>query len=278
MAELIEEDLIIEEAPEADAPEIIVEEPKPDTPSVDETLEALKAQLEDERKAREASDRRAHDATQQAVQAASRAQESEINLVNNAIGSLESTNESLREKLAEAYQEQDFSLVADIQTAMATNLANLTKLREGKQAMEAAPRPQAPPADPVEALASQLSSRSGDWIRKHPEFARDQRLFQKMLGAHNMVTAEGVQADTDEYFGQIEKMLGIGSTDAPPPQHQSRSAPPAAPVSRASNGIGASNPNRVTLTADEREIARMMGMSDKEYAIQKLAIAKEKHH
>ena len=55
---------------------------------------------------------------------------------------------------------------------------------------------------------------------------------------------------------------------------QRRSAPPAAPVSRGGNGTG-SNPNRVTLSAAEREMAQMMGMTNQEYAQNKLSLQKE---
>ena len=55
---------------------------------------------------------------------------------------------------------------------------------------------------------------------------------------------------------------------------QRRSAPPAAPVSRSGNGTG-SSPNVVRLTSAEREIASMMGMTDKEYAKNKVALQKE---
>ena len=150
-------------------------------------------------------------------------------------------------------------------------------------AMEAqlkqAPRP-VQHADPVEQLASQLSGPSAAWVRAHPEYARTPRLTQKMIAAHNLVTADGIASDTPEYFASVEKVLGIGapveedalsSASAPA---QRRSAPAAAPVSRTGTATG-TRPNIVRLSAEEREMAGMMGMSPEDYARNKVALKRE---
>jgi hypothetical protein len=167
----------------------------------------------------------------------------------------------------------DYDSVVEIQSVMSDNAAKLMQLEQGKQALETTPRAPAPvfvPSDPVEALASQLTPRSASWVRSHPEYATDQRLNQKMLAAHQLTVADGISPDTDEYFSAVERVLGFGEERAPAPRRQS--APPAAPVSRSGSGTGSSNPNRVTLSGAEREMAELMNMTDKEYAQNKLAL------
>ena len=51
-------------------------------------------------------------------------------------------------------------------------------------------------------------------------------------------------------------------------------APPAAPVSRSGTGTGG-RPNVVSLTRAEREAARDMGMTEQDYARNKVALIKE---
>jgi hypothetical protein len=180
----------------------------------------------------------------------------------------------------------DYDRAAEIQQRMSDNAARLLQLENGKDALEKqtrqAPVYQQQPIDPVEALASQLSPRSAAWVRNNPQFATDQRLFQKMIAAHNLAVADGLTPDTDDYFATVEETLRIRR---PEPVYndpmaetatvtQKRSAPPAAPVSRGGNGTG-SNPNRVTLSPAEREMAQMMGMTEKEYAVNKIALQKE---
>ena len=252
---------------------------------VDSGLETLKAQLERERQARADAERRANEAAQNAYHAQSEAQDTNLHLVSNAIDTVNQTNSILKANYRDAMSAGDYDMAAEIQAEMSSNAAKLLQLEQGKQALQSAPRVEAPRpyvADPVEALASQLSPRSADWVRRHPEFATDNRLYNKMLAAHNLAVADGINPDTDDYFSSIEgtlKMRGrsddyddASSSAAKPIQR--RSAPPAAPVSRSGTGTG-SRPNRVTLSAEEREMASLMGMTPEEYGRSKLALQKE---
>jgi hypothetical protein len=271
-----EEDIIVEKS----------EEKAAEADPVDNTLDALKAQLEEERKARLEAQRRASEAEYSAYEAKGEVQDTSLHLVSNAIDTVIQNNNILKANYRDAMAMGDFDTAADIQSEMSSNAAKLLQLEQGKQALENQPRQPAPTpyvADPVEALASQLSPRSADWVRRNPQFATDPRLYQKMLAAHNLAMADDIPADSDDYFAAIEDTLRIrrqdnsddydAMADAAKPT-QRRSAPPAAPVSR-SGGGGGSKPNRVTLTAAEREMASMMGMTPEEYGRNKLTLQKE---
>jgi hypothetical protein len=197
------------------------------------------------------------------------------------------SNDILKADYREAMSVGDSDRAADIQAEMASNQAKLLQLHQGKEALENQPRtpqPQVYNPDPVEALASQLSPRSASWVRAHPEYATDQRLYQKMLAAHNLAVADGIQADTDEYFREIEGTLRINRSEShsdysDPTQQaaqvtQRRSAPPAAPVSRSGTAPG-TRPNTVRLTAQQIEMAELMGMTPQQYAKNLLALQKE---
>jgi len=260
-----------------DEPIIIDDEPveKTDRRIVEpeEGLEALKGQLDRERQARVEAEIRAQEATTNAYYANNEVQDSNLHLVNNAIDTIQNQNYILKSNFKAAMENSDYDSVVEIQAAMSDNSAKLMQLEQGKQALETTPRAPAPvfvPSDPVEALASQLTPRSASWVRSHPEYATDQRLNQKMLAAHQLTVADGISPDTDEYFSAVERVLGFGEERAPAPRRQS--APPAAPVSRSGSGTGSSNPNRVTLSGAEREMAELMNMTDKEYAQNKLAL------
>jgi hypothetical protein len=270
------EDIIVEKS----------EEKEPEADPVDNTLDTLKAQLEEERKARQEAQRRASEAEYSAYEAKGEVQDTSLHLVSNAIDTVIQNNNILKANYREAMSIGDYDTAADIQSEMSSNAAKLLQLEQGKQALENQPRQPAPTpyvADPVEALASQLSPRSADWVRRNPQYATDPRLYQKMLAAHNLAMADDIPADSDDYFAAIEDTLRIrrqdnsgdydAMADAAKPT-QRRSAPPAAPVSR-SGGGGGSKPNRVTLTAAEREMASMMGMTPEEYGRNKLTLQKE---
>ena len=286
------EDPIEVEITEPAVTDIIIDEPVEKTPEpaakvdlVDSALQTLKEQLETERRARAEAERKANEAAQTAHTSRGEAQDANLHLITNAIQTVEQNNEILKANYKLAASEQDFDALADIQLEMSTNAARLQKLQDGKQALELAPKSEAPrpySPDPVEALAAQLTPRSAAWVRAHPEFATDQRKYGAMLAAHNLAIAQGEEPDSDSYFASVEGSLRIRQpaqqddydplADAAKPT-QRRSAPPAAPVSRTSGATGG-QPNRVTLSVEEREVARSSGQTPEEYARNKLALMK----
>lgn len=259
----------------------------------DDGIKDLKMRLEQERMARAEAEKQAQMAREQAYYASNEVHDTNLQLVKNAIDTVKGNNEALKRAYSEALSVGDYSKTAEIQEALSLNAARLMELERGRSAMEQAPKPQRPeparPSDPVEALANQLSPRSADWIRKNPQCVTDQRMYQKMVAAHNLALADGMQPDTDDYFGFIEDTLKINRRQPAAKQEveadddasssaakvvQRRSAPPAAPVTRAGNASG-QRPGTVRLTRMEAETARDLGMTEEEYARNKMLLQKE---
>jgi hypothetical protein len=279
----------------AKEPEIKIEDAKEALPaeiSPEEGIETFKKRFEEERLGRIEAERRADAAARAAHEARGQVDEGNLHLVNSAIDTLKREASILKANLRAAMANSDYDAAADAQEAIFDTKAKLLQLENGRSAMQEQaqnPRMQPQPIsahDPVETLASQLSPRSAAWVRSHPEFARNERLTQKMVAAHNFVTADGMQPDTDEYFETVERLLGVRaptasveaaeapmSAAAAPAQR--RSSPAAAPVSRSGTGTGGGGPNVVRLSADEREMAKMMNMTAEEYARNKLALIKD---
>jgi len=297
---------------ETDDPEVIIEPDVEEGAAVAEApaeqaaqedtvapaIETLKAQLADAKAARLAAERREREAAEAAAQARTGAHDANLNMVNGAIERVKQDTATLKLALKEAWTVGDYDKAADIQEAMATNAANLMQLTNGKAAMEAAPPQKAVPAaaDPVEALASQLSAASAAWVRKHPECVTDPAMFDGMIAAHKLALRKGHAADSTSYFRFIENALDIEAenppevqnrprTPDPAPQEeespmssaaapaQRRSAPPAAPVSR--QNVPGQKPNVMRLTQAEANMAADMGMTVKEYAANKAKLIAE---
>lgn len=268
-------------------PEIEVNDPI----EPDEGIQDLKLKLEQERLARAEAEKQARMADERAHRASADVHDSNLQLVKSAIETVKSTSENLKRAYAEALSVGDYNKGAELQEAMSLNAARLMELERGRAALESAP-PAAPvqpkAADPVEALASQLSPRSAEWVRKNPQCVTDPRLYQKMVAAHNLAVADGYAPDTDDYFGFIEDTLKINRRAAPVREQvedeeplssaskptQRRSAPPAAPVSRSGTPSG-QRPNVVRLSRAEAETARDLGMTEEEYARNKQLLQKE---
>ena len=250
------------------------EKKAPDAP--DPILE-LKAQLERERTSRIDAERRANESEQNAHKSKVEVADSQLQLVTTAIDRVKETSTQIKVALAEAMRAGDFDAAAELQSQMSDNAAKLLQLENGKAAMEAQPKPQAPKPvqlDPVEALAAQLTPRSATWVRAHPECARDPKLYAKMIAAHNIAVADGIAPDSDEYFQTVESVVFKKAPEPAPAEDDDdpmasaakiaparQAAPPAAPVSR-----GTPNGRGVRLSPAEREAAEMAGMTEQEYA------------
>jgi hypothetical protein len=263
---------------ELELPEEVEKEEEP------EYITDLKRQLEEERSKRTAAEQKLHQAAREVHSARSEVDETNLQLVVNAIDTVNRDIELLSQAHTFAMQNGEFDRATKIQREMAANEAKLLQLENGRQAMESAPRqpePVAPPADPVEAFASQLSRRSADWVRQHPEFVTDQRLNAKMIAAHNLAVADGIPTDTDEYFEAIEQTLKVTrkvaqtETDdqyAAKTVRRRDAAPAAAPSNRGNQSAGS---NVIRLSAAQREMAEMMGMKPEDYAKNLVALKKE---
>jgi hypothetical protein len=261
-------------------------EPKPVAKTVvdpEEGIAKLQKQLADERAAREEAQRNAEIASQAEVKARTEVQTTQLDLVKNAISQITAQKAALKQQYAAAAASGDWDAAAEAQSQMADAAAQLTQLEAGRKQMEKAPKPEPiVMSDPVEQLASRVSPPSAAWLRAHPDMVRDPVKNRRMIRAAEDAVDEGIAPDSPEYFAYVEKRLGIGQTtqaddsalsQAAAPKTQ-RTAPASAPVSRSGNGA-APRSNVVTLTAEEREMASIMGMSDKEYAQNKIALKRE---
>jgi hypothetical protein len=281
-----EEEIKVESADEKE------EEPKEEGLEPEIGINELKAQLEKERQARFDAEKRAKEAAESARTSRMDVERTNLQLLETAIETIKQDNASLKNRLRDAMQIGDHETVFEVQELIAKNTFKLENIEDGRKRLEAQiknPQVEAPD-DPVEALASQLTPRSADWVRRHPQCVTDQRLYQKMIAAHNLAVADGYVPDSDDYFDFIEDTMKLNQRAEPRREMRmeeddsplssaatatkQRTAPPAAPVSRTASS-GNPRQNVVRLSKDEREMAQMMGMTDQEYARNKAQLIKE---
>lgn len=270
---------------EGDKAEVVEAKPaepeKPAEPVEDEGVKALRGQLAAERQ-------RANDAAAERDRIANQARvevtDANYQVVLGAIDRATKDGETAEAAYAKAMEAGDYVAAAKAQRLMSKVELALSQLDGVKAQIEAnAKRPATEGrvertrdenADPVESFANSLTPASATWVRQHPEYVRDASLNKKMLGAHHMALGDGLQPDTPDYFAHVEKTLGIGHNDdgakpAPAPATARAGAPSvAAPVSRDTPSLASGKPQRqvVTLSPEERAMARDLEMSDAEYA------------
>lgn len=253
-------------------------------------INELKKRLEIEKLARQEAERRAHEASQKAQRANSETKDANYQLVVNAIETVKGRSDALKKSYADAMNVGDFEKAASIQEALAVNANQLAELKRGeknmKEQMEAAEkqaevRPVEPPkGEIVDQLAAAVSPRSAAWLKSNRDNIKTERDVRKMFRAHEDAIDDGIEPDTDDYFSFIEQRMGLRTKEpvqeespmsqASAPAPKKAPSPPSAPVSR-----GGQRPNVVRLTRDQVEMAKMMGMTEAEYAKNMVALQRE---
>lgn len=255
----------------------------------EEGIQELKKRLEYEKQARIDAERRAQQANSQINKAYQEVKDTNYQLVTNAIETVKSRAEMLKNAYRESMSVSDFDKAADIQQAMIENDRQLSDLKRGEKALkeqmeeseaQRAKPVAAPAGDPVEQMAQSVSPISARWLRDNRDVLSNQRMIRKMFRAHEDAVDEGIETDTPEYFEFIETRIGIRKhvEEAPEPLSEAAApvarksvSPPAAPVSRG-NGT---RPGTVRLSKEQAETAKMIGMSEKDYAKAVLALREE---
>ena len=281
--------------PEEPKVEIVEEEPKVEAAvaesapaPVDDGVAELKKRLEAAEDARQRAERERNEAIQRAYKADNDKADSDLLAIQ---GSLERVNEQakfLKREFSAAMAAQDYDRVAEIQEALSLNKAQALQLQTGVQSLKERPKEAPRPLDPVEALASQLSPKSAAWVRAHPEYATNPRLTQKMVAAHNLALADGLQADTDDYFASVEDTLKLtpsrGRVEVEAEERESpfseasggrQRQSPAIPVTRNISTSGQPIKRVYRLSTEEVEAAKEMGMTPEEYAKSKHEVASD---
>jgi hypothetical protein len=175
-------------------------------------------------------------------------------------------------------------------TALARQLDELRRAEEVvRQHVAAGLQPLA--ADPIDRLPH-ASAAQRQWLKDHRDAFDDPRKLAHLGAAHHDALAERIEPDSAEYFRFLETRLGYRTAEPRlagdplglppiPVVPAARGPVVSAPVSRSGGASYGSDPlrqGRVVLTAEEREAARLSGVSDREYAVNKLRLNERKRH
>lgn len=283
------------DAPPVEGPEVeaVVEAVPPKTVvTADEGIEALKRKMEEANARAEAEATKRAAAEREAAEANARmkgsyiaAKNAEYGQVTGAISNIEGALASLEKEYEEAALIGDGAKMGKLARDMARANVNLETLETAKQRMVAEaermrrePPPEAPRAptsvkETVQRLAEGTTPLSAAWLRDNASRFTSEAQINKMARAHLDALDDGIQVESPEYFALVENRLGF----RPAPSRQEEdgevmssasrvreTAPPVAPPSRGQNGR-----DIVRLTAEEADMAKMMDMTPKEYAISK---------
>lgn len=140
------------------------------------------------------------------------------------------------------------------------------------------PAPREPDADGYKASIQAFSKPSQDWLIKHRKAIEgNQKAGMKARALAQVAIADGIEVDSPEFFAYLDNGMGFKNVKKEQkPVGKKRKPEPARPAAAAPGGTrgGSGGSVSVTLTKAERDAARNMGMTNAEYARNKLEIDK----
>ncbi len=307
--EIIDDDLVLEpEGERKAAPAKRQDEISPDAvESLKAQLASLQAERDAERRERDAERQRreaaeadARKLSEAATKARRTAEYTHYQLVESHISAAKARADDLKRQIRAAHETGDYDRATDLQMEAAKVATRLLQYEDTKADIEldakrkqreeqvkaAEPVKQQPQStgDAFEDRIASLSETSKAWLRQHKECVTDDVRNAEVVAADARAKREGLKPDTPEYFAFIEEKLGYRQAQ---PQQQAadedgeeiedvivsdpkpvRPAVTAAPVSRGSQGVNG-KATSIRLTRAEAEMAEALGMTPKEYYINK---------
>jgi len=257
-----------------------------DLPEEEDASVAFQKQIEALKRSEQAAKDRADQAIRDREEALTRAKtreaevaqlrkttvESQTEAISSALAAAMADAESAQRDLAAAGEAGDFAAQGVAYRRLAKAEANIARLEDGKAELEE--RAKAQPVeqrqqDPIEAM--DIPAEAKALLREKPQYLTNPRLNAKMNAIHWDLLDEGYESFSSEYIEEIRTRMESKKASKVEEQEEEvqpqRRATVSAPVSReAPSSSGTDRPGRITLTVQQKEAAKIAGITEVEYA------------
>jgi hypothetical protein len=186
-----------------------------------------------------------------------------------------------RQALKQASEAQDAEAIATATEALTMATSDKARLEQYRQQQkqyeqqEAAyveqTQVQQQPQETIEEY-NEPSPKSRDWAKKNPWFGQDQVATSVAFAIHKELENEGFDLDSDAYYSEIDKRV---QRELPHKFNVEADKKPVQTVASATRNTSTGRKqNRIALTPSEQALAKKLGVSFKDYAIQKARLEK----
>lgn len=208
-------------------------------------------------------------------------QEQEETAVGAALSAAKAEADKAETDYVSALNAGDNAAAAEAQRRLATAAARIDRLEIGKEEIEArkkappqeAPVYRGPPSgDPVDSY--NLPNDCKTWLKTHRDFITDPVKAVELERAHKLAGFKGLRPGDAGYLPYIEtQVFPKGSEPKEEQETNERASIMSAPVSREAPSVSTGRrTSQVRLTQDQKEAAKLAGISEVEYAKQLLKL------
>lgn len=254
-----------------------------------EQLEAAQAaqKLADERaikaeREREEARRLAADREREAREARERTAALEGDVINGGLSAAQGERDAAKQAFKAAFEAGDAEAMANAQSRIGRAEARIlsfeagaAEIAERKETTKVEPqRETQQQIDPMQAIEAnpQLLPAEKAWLKEHADAVIDLKRNNELGVAYDRAIKKGLVRGTPAYFSFLNEFMGYETPDA---IDNDGSNNVQAPVTRGEKGSDGKSRNQITLSAEERETARNMGISEIEYAKNKIRMQAE---
>jgi hypothetical protein len=183
----------------------------------------------------------------------------------------------VQSKYKQAYESGDVDIMVEAQTELSALSAQKERITWAEQLQQQAEANKTKEVQPSEQkskepdLVAQIHPKAKQWAEDNTWFGDDEAMTYSALGFHRTLTErDGYSGTEDDYYVEIDRRM----KEAFPHKYngQSSESRPAQSVASATRKQNSGRPKSVRLTSSERDIAKRLGVSEKDYAVQKLRL------
>lgn len=249
-------------------------EPTDGAKILQEQLEASQRDQQAQRLRADKAEQEAAEARRTAAEATKRTAALEGDVITGGLAAAQAEVTSAKLALQNAGEAGDFKAMADASDRIGRAAAKVLNFEAG--AAEIAERPKVEArqeqtrqvTDPMQAVDANpnLLPAEKEWLKAHPDAIVDGKRNTELGVGYERAMKKGLVRGTPAYFAELEQFMGY-KTASNDTEDNDGSRDVSAPVTRSERGgDGKVTNNRITLSPEEREIAKSMGVSDIEYA------------
>lgn len=167
-----------------------------------------------------------------------------------------------KRKYKEAYESGDSDALVAAQEEITAAKIKADRVSNFKPAPLQQERPAVQPAPQPETVTPKVDSKAAAWQEANPWFGTDDEMTAVALTVHRKLVESGVSPNSDEYYDRINTRMRQVFPDAFPSEKSSKRSSVVAPATRSTA------PRKIVLTKSQVNIAKRLGVSDKQYAIE----------
>jgi len=200
--------------------------------------------------------------------AQSQFEETDTNYLKEYNARIDSERDKAKAALKQAYESQDTDAITEAQdtlTKLSVEKEKVSMTLADKEARKKQVESQ--PVQQEQVLQPQISRKAQEWAEENEWFGSDRVMTSAAMGVHDDLLAEGIDAESEEYYNQINKRMKeyfphkFAQSTTEVEQTTKQPVQNVASVSRRSGGR-----KSVKLTKSQVVIAKKLGVPLEEYA------------